>query len=107
MVIYRPLRETLAEAMLEAKEFETIDDLKEYLLKYHNANRDIISMEDISITDIGRRDPRSGWWDVKQVRTNRFGEKDYIARYGVAQCIGEIATTYTSYDRKFWESQSH
>ncbi len=102
MVIYRPHRGGLAEAMAEKKEFQTEEEMKQYIyeehknyyqgLGYDNAPFEI---EDIEI-DVERphEDERIGWHNTMHVCVKRYGNEDYIKKYGTSQCIGMCATDY-------------
>ena len=91
MIIYRPHRGSLAEAMEEAKEFNNEQEMKEHIANQWDG---YISVDDIVITDNPHNDDRIGWKDTRYVCTKRFGEQDNIAVYGVPQCIGMCATEY-------------
>ncbi len=91
MIIFRPHRGSLSEAMSEAKEFENEEQMKEYIVsKWYG----YISVEDIVIDDNARNDDRNGWKDTMYVCTKRMGDDDYIKEYGTPQCIGMCATDY-------------
>lgn len=113
MVIYRPHRELLIESMQEAKEFDTIDQMKQYIVDQANHDgRNILSIDDIIINpeDSGwsggsNGDSRCGWENILYVCTKRYGSVDYIEKYGSPQCIGSCSTKYTSYNRDYWLSQ--
>lgn len=102
MIIYRPHRGGLAEAMAEAKEFETEGEMKRHIyechkeyfldLGYPNAPFEI---EDIVIDkENPHEDDRIGWHDTMYVCIKRYGNEDYIKKYGTPQCIGMCATDY-------------
>lgn len=91
MIIYRPHRELLADAMAEAKEFNSEQEMKEYIVKQYDG---YFSIEDIVILGDPYNDERIGWEDTRYVCTKRFGDQDYIVKYGVPQCIGMCATKY-------------
>lgn len=93
MVIYRPHRGSLDEAMTEYKEFDSMDDLKKYVANEHTPYVDV---DDIVIGDSDGPDHRIGWGDVHMIGTKRYGDEDYIAKYKVPQCIGYCATIYKS-----------
>lgn len=105
MVIYRPHRGGLAESMAEAQEFETEEEMKQYIYDFHkkyfldlgypNAPFEI---EDIVIDkENSHEDDRIGWHNTMYVCVKRYGNEDYIKKYGTPQCIGMCATDY---DRK-------
>ena len=91
MIIYRPHRGSLDEAMSEAKEFNDETEMKKYIVEQWDG---YLSVEDIVIGDIGLNDDRNGWRDTRYVCTKRMGSQDYIREYGCAQCIGMCATDY-------------
>lgn len=95
MIIYRPHRSTLSQAMSEAKEFENEDDMKKYISEDWNG---LISFEDIVIDDEVTNDNRIGWKDSRYVCTKRCGKDNYMKLYGVPQCIGMCATDYKKED---------
>lgn len=91
MIIYRPHRGNLADAMAEAKEFDSEDQMKDYIVSQWNG---YISKEDIVIDNEKVNDDRNGWKDTSYVCTNRMGNEDYIKNFGCPQCIGMCATDY-------------
>lgn len=99
MIIFRPHRRMLNEAMVEAKEFETELAMKQYIVEKDKEvwGRELFSIDDIVIDDSSEvNDDRNGWEDTKYVCVKRMGDEDYIAKYGVPQCIGMCATKYKS-----------
>lgn len=108
MIIYRSHRGGLAEAMAEAKEFETEEEMKQYIYGYHKAYfLDLgypdapFEIEDIEI-DHERpiEDDRIGWHDTMYVCVKRYGNENYIKQYGTSQCIGMCATDYERIDNE-------
>jgi hypothetical protein len=91
MIIYRPHRGNLVDAMVEAKEFNNEQEMKEYVANQWDG---YISVSDIVIVDNPHNDDRIGWKDTRYVCTKRFGEQDNMVLYGVPQCIGMCATEY-------------
>ena len=91
MIIYRPHRELLMEAMEEVKEFDNEEEMKKYIA---NDLRGCLEIGDIIIDAEKYSDARTGWQDTRYVCTKRFGDQDYIKLYGCAQCIGMCATQY-------------
>jgi hypothetical protein len=92
--------------MLGAKEFETMDQMKQYIVDQANHDgMDMLSIDDIVINPTTMRDHRCGWWDAMYVCTKRYGDRDYMKKYNSPQCIGMCATLYTSYDKKHWENE--
>lgn len=91
MIIYRPHRRSLADAMAEAQEFNNEQEMKEFIVKQWD---DYFNIDDISIEGNPVNDDRNGWKDTRYICTRRFGEQDNIALYGVPQCVGMCATRY-------------
>lgn len=92
MVIYRPHRGGLAEAMELAKEFDDFDAMKEYIVEQESK---IVpewgapfSVDDIVISEESVDDKRIGWKDTRHVCVKRYYSEDYMAKYGSPQCIG-------------------
>lgn len=96
MVIYRPHRGGLAEAMAEAREFENFEEMKQYI--YDDAEvfngEKAFEIEDIVVSDELREDWRIGWKDSRYVCVKRYFSDDFMKLYGVPQCIGQCATDY-------------
>lgn len=96
MIIYRPHRGGFADAMALAKEFETIEKMKEYIVQ-ENTDEDMgqaFGLEDIVFGNERKNDPRNGWKDTCYVCVKRYYSEDYMEKYGAAQCIGMFATEY-------------
>lgn len=102
MIIYRPHRGGLSESMQEAKEFNTEEEMKQYIYEEHKRYfteigfdsapfeiEDIVIKEDTAINDT-----RTGWHDTMYVCVKRYGGRDYIKEFGCPQCIGMCATNY-------------
>lgn len=93
MILFRPIKGSLSEAMQLVKEFETENDMKDYISKRWGG--DYISFDDIIIDDKSfDESDRNGWKNTKYVLTKTMGDTDCIAEYGVPQCIGYCATEY-------------
>lgn len=90
MIIYRPHRELLDEAMKHAVEFETVEDMKKYIVKQHTDEifGEMVSYQDISLDNRVVNDNRIGWRDTRYVLASRFGADKGI------RCIGMCATDY-------------
>ena len=95
-VIYRPagMFYSLDEAMGKAKIFDSIEDMKKYLVygaqEYENDKKICIydfDYDDIVIDDKSIDDNRIGWKDIYYVCIKRFGNNIY----DVPQCIGYCA----------------
>lgn len=96
MIIYRPHRGMLADAMMEAREFKTLDEMKDYIIK-----RDIFSIkkEDIVLSEKTHDDNRINWKDIHYVcikgyKTFAGTYIDYVKMYGKPQCIGMCSDDY-------------
>ena len=92
MLIYRPHRGSLADAMAEAKTFNSFDEIKEYVANQWNASwkHCILDPNDIVLCDSIGDDDRIGWKDVRYLCTKKLGNEDYIKKYGCPQCIGFV-----------------
>ena len=89
MIKYRPHRGSLAVSMQFAQEFQTIEEMKTYIL-FENTFSGIrmFDRDDIVIGDIIGADERIGWNNVRYVMTKRYHNEDYIKKYGCPQVIG-------------------
>jgi hypothetical protein len=87
MIIFRPATHLLEDAMKEAREFNTEEEMKEYIVKQRD---NAFSIEDIVIEDRISFDSRIGWEDTRYVCTKRYGEEIFSC----PQCIGMCATKY-------------
>ena len=81
MIIYRPHRGGLKEAMELRKVFKTEAEMFEYI---SIQNGGAVSVEDLSIGEILGDDPRIGWKDCRYVLTSRYGKEHFT----VPQAIG-------------------
>jgi len=97
MIIYRPHRGQLVDAMSEAKEFNSFEDMKQYIYNEWNIfKQELFTIDDIVIDESHKmNDERNGWKDTMHVCIKRCGEEDYIKLYGCPQCIGMCATDYS------------
>lgn len=104
MIIYRPHRGGIAEAIAEAKEFENIEDMKKYITDSLSRNTPDgykpFEISDIVILDESHNDDRIGWRDVHHVCIKRLGNEDYMKEYGCPQCIGMCSEDY---DKNYME----
>lgn len=81
MIIYRPHRGGLKEAMEIRKVFNTEAEMFEYISTQTDG---AVSVEDLSIGEILGDDPRIGWKDCRYVLTSRYGKEHFT----VQQAIG-------------------
>lgn len=104
MIIFRPhiFGETLEDSMQLAKEFKNEDEMKKYIYNLWNREKENFSMNDIVIDDrLITKDDRIGWEDTRYVSIKRYGDTDYITKYGSSQCIGYCATKYKKLQEVF------
>lgn len=96
MVIYRPHCGGLAEAMAEAREFESFEEMKKYIVDESERywGKPAFDVTDIVIDDEASPDDRIGWKDERYVCVKRYFGEDYMEKYGTPQCIGMCATDY-------------
>lgn len=99
MIIFRPHRGGLAESMAEAKEFNTVEEMKEHIVKLWHEGwggpKDLFTADDIVIDESSVvNDNRIGWEDAMYVCVKKMGDEDYMKKYGTPQCIGMCATKY-------------
>ena len=93
MVIYRPHRELLDEAMAEAKVFDSFEDMKAYIAEQEAeayGTYKHFDESDIVIKDETVNDTRIGWEDTRYVCVKRFVKEVYE----YPQCIGMCATIF-------------
>ena len=92
MIIYRPHRGSLDEAMKECKEFETVDEMKEFISREWCAlfGAQLFRPDEIVIGQDTIEDSRIGWKDCRHVMVTRMGNE----RFPIPQCIGWCATKY-------------
>lgn len=86
MIIFRPHRELLYEALEGMKEFESIDEMKQYISKSYEG---LAAVDDIFLDKRTVKDDRIGWNDTRYVCTRKL-ENDDVCE----MCIGMCATDY-------------
>lgn len=91
MLIYRPHRSSLSEAMKEAKTFNSFEDIKNYVANEWNNlwGYQILNPDDIVLCE-EFHDDRVGWEDVHYLCAKKIGYEDYMEEYGCPQCIGFV-----------------
>lgn len=101
MVIYRPHRGGLKEALEEAKEFESIEEMKQHIYEHFKFvysdlgyGMEPFGIDDIVIAEETADDKRCGWHDTRHVCIKRLLKEDFMEKYGSPQCIGHCATDY-------------
>lgn len=87
----------LDEAMAEAKVFDTVEQMKDYIVKlWHegwSGSEELFTVDDIVINEESAvNDVRIGWENSMYVCVKRMGKTDYMKKYGTPQCIGMCAT---------------
>lgn len=85
-VIYRPLCGGLAEAMEKTKTFNSIKEMFEYLVEWHDHAFEI---QNIYISYYGY-DSRIGW-DTYIITTSKYANEDYIKKGIPPQAAGYCA----------------
>lgn len=92
MLIYRPHRSSLAEAMKEARTFNSFEDIKNYVANEWNNlwGYQILNPDNIVLDEESHDDDRIGWKDVHYLCVKKIGNEDYIKEYGCPQCIGFV-----------------
>lgn len=95
MIIYRPHRGSLAEAMKEAAEFENQAAMFAYIVEHETQESPFdkapFSVDDLVISGTPIHDSRNGWEDTRYVCTRRY----YNEVYHIPQAIGFCATKYS------------
>ncbi len=92
MLIYRPHRGSLADAMAEAKTFNSFDEIKEYVANEWNSiwGWNILNPNDIVLGDDIGDDNRVGWRNCHYLCTKKLDNEDYMKEYGCPKCIGFV-----------------
>lgn len=99
MYIYRPHRGSLSDSMMVVKEFDTLDDLLDYVVSdcsFLPVDKQAFSREDIVFSEDLGPDDRIGWADTRYVCVKRF----YDEVYDHPQCVGYVATNYINKKRE-------
>ena len=87
MFKYRPHRGALEDAMKEAKEFITMDQMFDYIVRsdpFHALRK-----EDLSITENLGKDDRIDWSETRNVLTKRYGKDVYDTPQAIGWCSME------------------
>ena len=117
MVIFRPHRGGLKEAMEEAMEFDSIDDMLKYICVEHNTTVPFfkIKTSDIYIEDMKDSDERIGWHNLYYLifeRWSKISNKEgYLKYFGIEdekreryivedRQVGVIGMFSTDYDKQ-------
>lgn len=84
MIKYRPHKGSLSESINEEREFDTVDQMYDFILSDWNTGHKFFDRGDLSISKDFGRDKRINWKECRYVCTKRIG-KD---KYDIPQCIG-------------------
>lgn len=87
MFKYRPQRGTLEDAMKEAKEFITMDQMFDYIVKSDPFHA--LQKEDLSISEDIGKDDRIDWVETRNVLTKRYGKDVYDTPQAIGWCSME------------------
>lgn len=101
MIIFRHNREFLSEAMSTCKEFNTFEELQNYIVDYMKPYLNLVQ-SDIVPGNMKRCDKRIGWEDsdylcivgYSEVSDKEGFEKYYGGKYESGCCVGIFATKY-------------
>lgn len=92
MIIYRPHRGSLKDAMAEARIFQSVEEMKAWIVE--NSKQafgvPLFSVDDIVIDQESIVDSRNGWNDTRYVCVKQYGGEVYP----IPQCIGMCATDF-------------
>lgn len=103
MIVYRPHRGSLEDAMKEVKTFDNWYQMTHYIANNWNlaVGKKVIDPDDIVMADNTVNDDRVGWKDVHAVLVTRIGNENFMETYEHPQCIG-----YCTYNIQSDESHS-
>ena len=87
MFKYRPQRGTLEDSMKEAKEFITMDQMFDYIVKSDPLH--LLQKEDLSISEDLGKDDRIDWAETRNVLTKRYGKDVYDTPQAIGWCSME------------------
>lgn len=87
MIRYRPSRSFLTDSMKEIKEFNTVDEMKDYIVEDYNKrwNYDTLKFEDILIDSQIYYDDRIDW-KSQYVCVKRIGNEIYERPICIGTC---------------------
>ena len=96
MIIFTPHRGSLGDAMEEAQEFNSEQEMKEHIVADWSKHWEgpLFTVDDVVIRGEPICDERIGWQDTRMVCVKRIGDEDFLKEYGCPQCIGYCATIY-------------
>lgn len=106
MLIYRPKRFLLEDAMKEAKCFNTLDELKQYVVECNLWDgKKTFDVEDLVLGEsTNGDDDRNGWRNNRYIYTKKQGRTDYVQKYGCVQCIGFVGEVDDNYIPENWRA---
>lgn len=81
---YRPHRGSLKESMSLEKEFNSIEEMFEFIVNDTFKNAKLYEVSDLSIGENLGKDDRINWRETRYVLTKRCG----MLTYSTPQCIG-------------------
>lgn len=87
MFKYRPHRGALEDAMKETREFITMDQMFDYIVRYDPFHA--LRKEDLSITENLGKDDRIDWSETRNVLTKRYGKEVYDTPQAIGWCSME------------------
>ena len=88
MIIYRPHRGGLKEAMELRRIFKTETEMFEYISSQSGG---AVILDDLSIGEILGDDPRIGWKDCRYVLTSRYGKEHFEIPQVIGTCSSQWA----------------
>ena len=94
MIKYRPHHDETVRTTTETKEFETIEQMKEYVQEYWNdwiisldgKEPKLFAIEDIVISEVSKDESQAGWKNVRRVGVKRMGPYTYDPPTTVGWC---------------------
>ena len=88
MIVYRPHRGSLEDAMKEVKTFDNWYQMTHYIANNWNlaVGKKVIDPDDIVMDDKPVNDDRVGWKDVHMVLATRIGNDNFMEKIGRASC---------------------
>lgn len=91
--LYRPHRGALADAMEELKEFDTYEEMLDYIQKEHKIDGNFaFDKEEIYISYYGYDDRID--WETYIVTVGRYLNENYLEKYHTPQAIGFMTFKY-------------
>ena len=92
-VLYRPHCETLTDAMKLVKEFNTVEDMLNWICEDSEiCGKEMIAVEDINLSYYGY-DERIDW-QTFVVTVNKWGSENYLEKHHCPQGIGFMTFKY-------------